>query len=287
MSKVDLHSQLADSALHLARSIPSPHPRADMTEQRIAVKLIGPDDDGGLVSLDSLTAFCRSLSKCLRCADAIVRPDAKRLRFRVVELRASSALIAVEPRLPSTDTQGKAVVEFFRDTVSRLQSGKVVDHRLTFDDLEAFRDLASPLGAEAKSVWVNGFQITSRYTANIDRILRSAIPSEGQVTGRLETIYAHDRNDFVLFPLAGPPVTCSFQDPLFEQVRRSLRQIVTVYGTLYFQPDKPLPHRVRVARIEIHPPNDKLPRLRDLRGIAKRCTGKMSSVDFVRAIRDE
>ncbi len=180
-----------------------------MNEPRISVKLIGPDDDGGLVSLDSLTAFCRSLSKCLKCADAIVRPDAKRLHFRVVELQASSALVAVEPRLASTDTQGKAVVDFFKDTVSRLQTGKVVDPRLTFDDLEAFRDLAKPLGTEAKSVWVNGFQITAKYTANIERILRSEIPSDGQVTGRLETIYAHDRSDFVLFSIAGPPVTCS------------------------------------------------------------------------------
>ena len=259
-----------------------------MNEQRVSVKLIGPDDDGGLVGLDSLAAMCRSLSKCLKCADTVVRPNATPLRFRVVELHASSAVICVEPKSPSGDChESQTVVDFFKSTVASLQAGRVVDPRLTFDDLDAFRKLAMPLSRAAKEIWIGGLQITTRYVATIERIMGTAIPSIGQVSGRLDAIYAHGRSDFVLFPIAGPSVTCTFHEDMFEQVRNALRRTVTVHGTLHFQPDQPFPSRVQATRIEVHPPNDKLPKLRDLRGVSKRCTGKLSSVDFVRAIRDE
>ena len=42
-----------------------------------------------------------------------------------------------------------------------------------------------------------------------------------------------------------------------------------------------------VEKLEVHPPDKKLPRLADLKGISPKCTGTMSSVDFVRALRDE
>ena len=259
-----------------------------MDEQRVSVKLLGPDEHDGLVDLDALTEFCRSLSKCLKFSDAVVRPEKTKLHFRVVELQVSSAIVSVEPMFHAGDeTKVQEVVDLFKDTVSRLVSGRIVDKRLTFEHLEAFRDLAKPLARGAKAVWVNGLQLTKRYVSNIERILASAVSSQGQVSGRLDTIYTHGRSDFVLFPLVGPSITCSFADELFEQVRTALRQVVTVHGTIFFQPEKPFPHRIRVDDLEIHPPNDKLPRLRDIRGKSKGCTGNIGSVAFVRAIRDE
>ena len=134
---------------------------------------------------------------------------------------------------------------------------------------------------------MNGSKLTSDFVASIERILGSAIPSEGQVTGRLERLNVHDRYEFVLFPVAGTRIVCAFDQAMLEQVRMGIKRTVTVSGTLFFQPDKPLPDRVRVQAMEIHPADEELPRLKDLKGIARRCTGKMTSVEFVRAIRDE
>lgn len=270
------------------KTIPDSNRRVEMNNHRVSVKLLGPDEDDGLVDLDALTGFCRSLSKCLKCVDSIVRPEKSTLHFRVVELQVSSAVVCVEPKVSDGEQQDSfEVVSFFKDTVARLQAGRVIDRRLSFEHLEAFRELAKPLFKRIKKVWVNGQQITKRFVSNIDQILENTITSQGQICGRLDTIYTHGRTDFVLFPQIGPSVTCSFPEDLFEQVRKALRRVVTVHGTLCFQPGQPFPHRVRVETLEVHPSNEKLPRLRDLRGKSKRCTGDLSSVAFVRAIRDE
>ena len=146
----------------------------------------------------------------------------------------------------------------FRDTAIRLQDGKAPDKRLTFEDIEAFRELLLPLDRHASEVWVDGFQLTSNTVTSIESIVGNAIPSNGEVTGSLERLNLHDRYEFVLFPAAGSRIVCTFEESLLEQVRRGIKRVVTVFGVLYFQPDKPLPDRVRVKRMEIHPPNEAL-----------------------------
>ena len=259
-----------------------------MAQNTLTVKLVGAEDDKGLVRFDDFMGFCRALLKCLRRVDDIVRPEGDRLRYRIVQMQAGSAALTLEAIPPATpkDDRG-AVVSLFCETASRLQAGKTPDKRFAFDDLEAFRELVLPLDRHAKEVWVNGSKLTSDYVANIERILGSAIPSVGQVTGKLERLNVHDRYEFVLFPAAGTRITCAFDEFMLEQVRMGVKRTVTVSGVLYFQPDKPVPDRVHVEKIEIHPADKELPRLKDLKGIAPRCTGKMTSVEFVRAIRDE
>jgi hypothetical protein len=259
-----------------------------MTQNIVKIKLVGAEDDGGLVRFDDFTGFCRAVSRCLRRVDDVVRPEGERLRFRIVGMKFASASMSLEAIPPRTGRDDRAVVvSLFRETTSRLQSGRRPDTRFSFDDLEAFRDLVFPLNRHAKEVWVDGSRLTSDYVANIEGILGSAIPSIGQVTGRLERLNVHGRYEFVLFPVAGTRIVCAFDESILEQVRMGVKRSVTVSGILYFQPDKPLPDRVRVQGMEIHPPDGELPRLRDLKGIARRCTGNMTSVDFVRAIRDE
>jgi len=237
--------------------------------------------------LDEFTGFCRALSKCLRRIDGIVGSDNDRLFYRVVGMKTASASVTLEAAHSATgDIDGEKVFGLFRDTAARLQAGKTPDNRLAFDDIQAFRELLSPLGRHTSQIWVDGIRLTAKYVTTIDRILGSAIPSEGEVTGCLERLNLHGRSEFVLFPVAGHKIACTFHKSLLEAVRKGIKRTVTVSGTLYFQPDKPLPERVRVKRMEIHPPDNSLPRLRDLKGLSRRCTGKMTSVEFVRAIRD-
>ena len=175
-------------------------------------------------------------------------------------MHAESAAMKLEAIRPTNGRDDRAaVLGLFRETTSRLQTGKTPDRRLAFDDLEAFRELVLPLNRNAKEVWVNDSRLTSDYVASIDRILGSAIPSNGQVTGRLERLNVHDRYEFVLFPVAGTRIVCAFDQSILEQVRTGIKRTVTVSGILYFQPDKPLPDRVRVEKMEIHPADEDLP----------------------------
>jgi hypothetical protein len=179
------------------------------------------------------------------------------------------------------------VVEFFKKTVAELQVGTSVDSRLTPDDLRDFRGLFAHL-RKTKEVWIGQSQVTSQYVANIDKILGNSVRSEGAVSGLLERLNVHNRNEFALFPpVLGAQVVCSFPDEMFEQVRSGIKRNVTVSGTLFYHPDKPFPERVHVRELEIHPPDDELPKLGELRGLFAGSTNGVTAVEFVRALRDE
>lgn len=259
-----------------------------MPKKQLTVRLVGLDQDQGQVRLHDFTSFCRSLQRCLKRAALAVDPSAKETYYRIVDLSAASAVVTLEPVAPTEGNDlSQEAVSLFRDTVSALQDGSAVDQRVTSDDLQVYRELARPLEKKAQAVSVDGCGLTLQYAANIDKILGSYLPAKGQVTGRLERLNVHDRYEFVLFPAIGKRVVCTFPDVLLDDVRQAIKRTVTVLGKVYYQPDNPMPDRVHVERMELHPLDSDLPTLKELRGMAPGCTGQMTSVEFVRAIRDK
>ncbi|MCX7428504.1 MAG: hypothetical protein NTW96_23120 [Planctomycetia bacterium] len=256
---------------------------------RISVRLVGADEDDGIVRFDDFRNFCDSLAACLRKSEELLTSGPTRIRYRIVGLENASAAVTLEAIAPTNGRDPRPeVLGLFRETVVNLQSGRPVDSRIGRDVLAAYRELISPLHRRTKEVWVDSSCLTTQYGASIDEILGSSIPSEGSVRGVLERVNVHNRNEFVLYPpLPGYSVSCSFPDSMLEQVRRAIKSNVTVWGRLHFQPDAPFPHQVHASRMEIHPPDDELPTFSDLRGTAKECTGTLTSVAFVRAVRDE
>jgi hypothetical protein len=257
-------------------------------DDQISVRLVGLDEDGGAVRFGDFRTFCDRMADCLRRSEAIVAETSGRVRYRIVDLQSASAglTLAAIPPAKGLD-RSKAVVGFFKQTVAQLQSGGRIDPRLTLDDLKAFREMiVRP--KRTKEIWIDGGQVTSQYVANIDRMLDQSLRSVGTVTGRLERLNVHNKNEFILFPpVPGVQVVCSFTDELFPKVREAIKQNVTVTGTLFYQPDKPFPDRVHASELEIHPPDSELPKLADLKGLFQGAIGDMTAVDFVRAIRDE
>jgi len=204
-----------------------------------------------------------------------------------VSLRDSSAGIGLEAIRPKKGADYRTeVLSLFKKTVATLQAGGAVDPRWTPEALEDFRALYKA-PRKTKEIWIGGKQITSRYLANIDEILKPALASEGSVTGILERLNVHDKNEFVLYPPLWGAVTCAFPDELFEQVRAAIKRNVTVFGTLGYPPDKPYPAKVQVKSLEVHPPDDELPTLRELRGSFRGCLEGETATEFVRAIRDD
>lgn len=259
-----------------------------MPSPEIKVRLVGSDEDNGAVRFEDLRIFCDKMAICLRRSETVVAKRSGRIRYRVVELHAGSAAMTLEAIRPKNGADRRAeVVEFFKSTVADLQAGTSVDPRLTPDDLRGFRDLLGRL-KRTKEVWIGEGQLTSQYLANIDKILRSSIRSEGAVSGLLEKLNVHNRNEFVLFPpVLGAQVACTFPEELFEHVRAAIKRNVTVSGTLFYHPNKPFPELVHVRELEIHPPDEELPKLGELRGLFAGCTNGLSAVEFVRALRDE
>lgn len=258
-----------------------------VTQSTIDARLVGPDEDGGLVQFHVFRHFCDLMSLCLNRAEAVVTAESGRIHYRIVSLQDSSAAIGLEAIRPKRGGDHRSeVVSLFKKTVRALQAGEAVDPRLTPGALRDFRRLYAEL-RHTKEVWIDGKQITSRYVANIDEILKPAINSEGSVTGFLERLNVHNKNEFVLYPPLWEAVICTFPEQMFEQVRAAIKRNVTVYGTLTHPQDKPYPAKVQVKSLEVHPPDDELPTLRELRGSFRGCTGGKSTSEFIRAIRDE
>ena len=57
-------------------------------------------------------------------------------------------------------------------------------------------------------------------------------------------------------------------------------------GTLRYKQNEVFPYQIDVEKIEIHPPEEELPTLASLRGIAPDMTGSLDSVEFVRKLRN-
>jgi len=260
-----------------------------MSANQITVKLVGSDEDDGAVRFEDFLSFCDSLSKCLRRSETLVSSHAPRTRYKIADLGCGSATIALQA-IPPVDgpDRREEVLSLFQDTVERLQAGRPPDRRVDRESLEAFRELISPLHRKTKEVWIGSSLLTVQYEVNIENILGSSVPCDGSVSGTLERVNVHDSSEFVLYPpIPGCRIKCAFPESMLGQVREAIKGNVTVWGKLYYQPDRPFPHQVHVDKMELHPPDDELPSLRDLKGIAPDCTGSLSSVEFVRAIRDQ
>jgi len=258
----------------------------------LTLRLVGPDDEGGAVRFEDFRTFCDKMTECLRRSEVAVTRRAGRIRYRIVNLQSGSAVVTLEAVAPKrtrkewTDRRAD-VLGFFKRTVATLEVSTDYDPRLSPDDLFAFRQLRAKLH-HTKEVWVEQAQITNQYVANIDSILGAPIRSEGSVSGFLEGLNLHQKDEFILYPpIPGYRIVCSFPESMFEQVREALRRNVTVTGTLSHHPDRAFPDRVQVRQLEIQPPNDQLPKLRELKGILRGGTGGLSAVEFVRALRDE
>lgn len=112
---------------------------------------------------------------------------------------------------------------------------------------------------------------------------------EGSVKGRLEAINLHDdKNTFRIYPVAGPSrVTCHFPEDLRDQAVAAVDRNVIVYGELKYKANAPFPDEIEVEKIEILPPDEDLPALMELRGVAKGAIGDRSVLEYLRQVRNE
>lgn len=255
-------------------------------KSQLTFKLVGEDD--GFVEFEDFVGFCDAIQRCLRVAEETAVGRTGKVRYRVIDLECSSAVIKLEPRGKRDADAGRKTVALFRETVAALNRGQV-DPRMQPDALETFRSLAYPLTKHARRVVIGRTTLTDKYASTIGQLLDATNSYDGSVSGLLERINVHDdRNEFVVYPpIANRQVPCRFHDELLPQVREAIKRNVTVYGTLFYRPGAALPSRVHARSIDIHPSDDELPDLHAVRELGPWDTGGLSAVEFVRAIRDE
>lgn len=278
-------------------------------ENRITVQLQGSREDDWHVTLSAFLSQLEAIKAALKQSERLVSgEDETSVYYRIVDLRHSSpATIVLEAvsrsNLPQQEVKKKkarpshrtdysqATVRQFFHSLKAIRERKERPARADLQMLEAFRNLAAPLDKRVSDLKISD----SEGSVDIDRAFQSAIDEiigpdelvEGVVTGTLEKLNLHNTTRFDIFPPIGPKqVTCDFGPTLRESVIRAVDQYVRVGGKLRYKRLEDFPYAINVDSIEVLPPDDELPTLFDIKGMAPDLTGGKTPYDFLEEIRD-
>lgn len=267
-----------------------------MPMKRIALRLEGTGTSGN-VSLDDFVAELGALKASLEQADRALTGGRRSVEWEVVDLRHSSpATIVLEGR-PIEDepwaTEARAeFLDEFLDATRRLQQDEDLPSRYSPAFLSAVRSLAAPVGAGRVKATVivadEELPVTPAMGTSAIRQLESELESQGRYKGLLEFLNIHGRkSEFRIYPPAGPNfVTCEFAPSLLPEAQTAVGRNVMVDGTLVYRGRSAFPHRIKVSRIGVAPPNSELPTLKALRGLVPDLTSGRPAELWVREVRD-
>jgi hypothetical protein len=258
----------------------------------LTARLAGRPEDQGRVYLRDFLSFFEDVLAALRKVDEIVSDGRETAHYRVAELATGSAAMEIEavPR-PGMPDHGPLICARFTEAALDLEQAGIRPPGFDYDAFQAFRKLARPLRRGAQSVEFEHettlVLVTSRLEANVERLLGHEVTTRGAVSGQLDVVNVHDAPcTFRIYPVVGPGrVTCRFSKALLPQVGAALNRHVTVAGVLHYRAEEPFPYEVDAQALEIHPPEDELPTLDSLRGMAPEITGDMDTVSFLRMLR--
>ena len=257
----------------------------------ITFSLIGADRDDGFVRLSELAECFGRIQECLRETERCITGKNPHLTYLMKSLTVGSPAVGViEAKKPrrSPDIRRQVATEF-RKTISGLQRGvqlrkPMLDHDAYF----SYRKLGEIINQSdhraRPGLILDGTVVTRQYLIAADRALEFQETASGSISGLLEKIDVHGRNQFAIFPPIGShQVSCIFSDTLLPKVQAALKCNVTVYGKLHYVADRFIPAKVDVSEIEVHPSGD-LPKLSTMAGRLSHLAG--DSVQLIKEQRD-
>lgn len=263
----------------------------DPSSRRVSFRLEGSSHDGGLVRASDFLDWFDRVLQCLRRLER-GRPGRLETIYRIAELRAGSAVVELEAVSEADqDITASAVVADFLRGAEALEKGQL--RKLPFDveTKAAFAALASPLRRQLRQVTItSGSSSVSLKPEQVSAVSiddRVSSISVSSYSGFVDAINVHKDPIFYLYPTTGPSrVPCVFDHALLDDLRNAIKRYTTVFGTFEFVAGSPFPERIVVDRIEVNPPEDELPTLRSLFGVAPQLTRGIDSVTYVRRQRD-
>lgn len=263
---------------------------ADSAQPPLKFTLGGLPKDDGLVRVQEFLTFLDNTIQLLRRLER-KRAGRAGLSYRIVDLEIGSATVALDAPPLSDAADPETIFDDFTAGFAGVLDGSI--DRLGFDveTVDRFRSLVAPIRSDKlRSIELEHGDIDVVLTAQTisEPIFSSEIESHavGSVAGFVDALNVHRNQVFFLYPPVQPGrVTCSFDQPLLDTVRQSIKRYVTVTGLLEYTEGSAFPHRVTVESVEVHPPEDELPSLDSLFGIVPDLTGGVESVEYLRRLR--
>jgi hypothetical protein len=269
---------------------------------RITIQAVGALEDNGDLRFAEFIEQLNAVRVALRHTERLVTGATEaQVYYRVVDLhKASPATIVLEPRPipaapdapPTRDYSGPIVDTFFAN-LRHIMTQRTIPKNVDMLTVESYINLGVTVEKHVTELVIAnaGEQVT------IARGFKSAVEAalgpdefcEGSVTGTLDQVNIHKgTRRFYVYPIVGPArVSCEFPPHLRDDVKRGLDNYVRVTGELRYKKFDPFPYAVRASGIESLPPEDKLPTLLDIYGIAPDATGTLSAEEFLASIRDD
>ena len=269
-----------------------------MPEKRISIKVSGVEGKSeGRVLFSDLLVELEKVRAAMREAERVCKGTLE-VDYRVVGLAMNSPSPRVD--LMPTVNRERVSASYLDDVTTALASSlaAVVGSSLRPSSenmalLEAFEAMVPSDRRQISKVEItvgeDSFAVDEAFKKSLKSIMGQDEIYHGSIRGALEVLNLHNENNtFTLFPIIGPEkIRGRFKKDLREKVKLAMDQFVTVYGKLKCKSWLEHPYEIVADDIQIHPPEEELPTLLDLKGVAPQATGDLSSSEFLEQLRNE
>lgn len=263
-----------------------------MAPNIITLILKGSRKDKGDVRLDEFLHELDALRIALKQAErkACGTQDPKSY-YRIIGLSHNSpASVTIEGISRDIEKTKSTFTTFFSD-LKHIRKEKTVPPDSDYQIIQAYRDLGAMRKKNIDKVTIkNGdteIIIDDKFVKNIDKAMGPDKVEIGSIYGRLEVLNLHINPHFIIYPKIGPSkIDCAFDDSLREMVVKAIDHRVEVIGDIHFKSWDRYPHFIKVRELRIIY-EENLPHLTELKGIAPKATGELSSLEFLRRVRGE
>lgn len=267
-----------------------------MAGRKIVLKLEGPSGNGGHLELP---VFVEEVGGFLGVLSGIVKEtDEADVVFRVVHLSHASPFTMECVPMTKEGTPSVIAVDAVDRTLGCVAEGTA--HHLSHTVLSAMERLVAfdPTNVAEAEIHIGGDHTERGRVYGLDdtfkKRLRLARHQENRnmntIDGRLEQINIHNNTNTFRIYSSLPnvsPIKCVFPLPLLDEVQGALGAFVSVSGECLYRPEASFPYQINVREMERLPPDEELPNLRDIYGIAPDAAGNQSSEAFVRRLRTQ
>ena len=269
-----------------------------ITEPPLELVVDGLAEHDGIIDMRALAAQLQRLYDVLKAFDAIRNDGAKaEIRYGVSDIkRESPARISIVPlHGGESDDRPPPGSDFsaFMNAVDEALSAKQTPKWASESFLKRLEGLAKPVGNSIGTFDIHFDDRCIHLDKEVAIRIRSILPANrfsiGSVKGHIEKMNVHDLNrTFSIYPLTGAKsISCKFEKHLRQQAIDAMGNLARVHGRLTYTQDSLFPVEMNVTAIEVLEDLDNAASFMDLRGVAPELPDGLSSVEFVRNLRNE
>ena len=263
--------------------------------QELTFKIEHRDNPGATVRADVVALAFNNLLEVVKEFDNSIIDDAKAVQWHVTQMEVGSAGWAISPQFSKryqdkADVNRTAMVGGFVELLASFKGEQVRKPQILGDEsLAKIRTAVAKVVAGKYHFWMGtedsplAVMLDQKLLDQIERWLEAPRVTVGSIEGTLDTLQVHDEaRQFGIWNRNDRRVTCFFEDELYDEVYRSMRQRVRVRGQIRRRRDG-TPIEIKVQKLTQIPSASDLPRVADMIGILDL---GMSAENYVRSVRD-